>query len=73
MNARSTATAPASAVTCAEVRVAAYDWHALAGEINNYGCAVLSKLLAPEECRMIAALYPDESHFRSHIHMARQG
>ncbi|MCK9917100.1 2OG-Fe(II) oxygenase [Microbacteriaceae bacterium K1510] len=33
----------------------------------------MPKLLLPEECRSIAALYPHESHFRSHIHMARHG
>ena len=33
----------------------------------------LRALPAPrrEECRIIATLYPDESHFRSHIHLAR--
>src|ERR1700739_1359133 len=34
---------------------------------------VLPNLLTPEESRTIAALYPDESHFRSHIIMARHG
>jgi uncharacterized protein len=62
-----------SAVTSAEARVAAYDWQVLAGELDNYGCAVLPKLLSPEECRAIAGLYSDERHFRSHIHMARHG
>jgi hypothetical protein len=56
-----------------EARVAAYDWQALAGELDNYGCAVLPKLLSPEECRAIAGLYSDESQFRSHIIMARHG
>ncbi|HEX5229448.1 MAG TPA: 2OG-Fe(II) oxygenase [Bryobacteraceae bacterium] len=56
-----------------EVRVAAYDWQALSGELDTYGCAVLPKLLAPEECREITALYSDESHFRSQVHMARHG
>jgi len=28
---------------------------------------------SPGECRAIAALYADENHFRSHIHMARHG
>jgi hypothetical protein len=56
-----------------EARVATYDWRALAGELDNFGCAVLPKLLSSEECRAIAALYPDESHFRSHVHMARHG
>ena len=37
------------------------------------GCAVLPKLLTAAECKDIAALYPHEEHFRSHIHMARHG
>jgi hypothetical protein len=56
-----------------EARVAAYEWQALVADLDNYGCAVLPKLLSPEECRAIATLYPDESHFRSHINMARHG
>lgn len=72
MNERPSAVFSASAAKSAEARVADYDWHALAGELND-GCAVLSKLLSGDECRMIAALYPDESHFRSHVHMARHG
>ncbi len=57
---RGYATAPASAVTPPEARVAVYDWQALAGELDKYGCAVLPKLLSPGECR-------------SHVHMARHG
>ena len=73
MNIDSTVISSASAVASAEVRVAAYDWQALADELGNYGCAVLRDFLSPEECRAIAALYPDESLFRSHIRMARHG
>lgn len=62
-----------SVTTSAEARVAAYDWNALAGELDGFGCAVLPKLLTPEECRGVAALYPDESQFRSHVVMARHG
>jgi hypothetical protein len=54
-------------------RVNAYDWQALADELDNYGCAVLPRLLSREESRMIAALYPDETHFRSRIQMDRHG
>jgi uncharacterized protein len=57
----------------AEARVAAYDWQTLAGELDSYGCVVLPRLLSPLECRAIADLYPEESHFRSHVHMARHG
>jgi len=60
-------------VTPAEARVAAYDWHALAEELDNFGCAVVPALLSSEECRAIAALYPDERCFRSRVQMARHG
>jgi hypothetical protein len=64
-----TATAPRSA----EARVAACDWRELGADLDSHGCAVLAGLLTPEECRTLAALYPHEQHFRSHIHMARHG
>jgi len=54
-------------------RVAAYDWEALGAELDAYGCAVIGKLLSPQECTDIAALYPHEEHFRSHVVMARHG
>jgi uncharacterized protein len=56
-----------------EMRVSQYEWNTLSEEIDGYGCAVIEKLLSPEECRQIAGLYPEEGHFRSHIHMARHG
>ena len=73
MKPRSPSLSPAPAALSSDARVAAYDWPALTGELDNYGCAVLPKLLSPEECRAIAALYPDESCFRSHVIMARHG
>lgn len=73
MNAKLATLSSTPAENSAEARVAAYDWQALADELDGFGCAVLSKLLTPEECRQVAALYPDESHFRSHIIMARHG
>jgi hypothetical protein len=63
----------ASSAYGAEARVTAFDWQAVAGELDNYGCAVLPQLLSADECRAIAALYDDESHFRSHVLMARHG
>src|ERR1700722_9801953 len=65
-------TAAAANVPLAE-RVAGYDWDGIGAELNAYGCAVLPNLLTTTECRGIAALYPAEKHFRSHIHMARNG
>lgn len=60
-------------VQYAEKRLETYDWTAFASELSNYGCAVLKNILSPEECKKIASLYPQEEHFRSHIHMARHG
>jgi hypothetical protein len=57
----------------AESRVAAQDWRALVSDLNVHGCAVMEKLLSPDECAEIAALYPREEHFRSHVVMARHG
>jgi uncharacterized protein len=54
-------------------RVGRYDWEALSSELDSQGCAVLEKLLRPNECGEIAALYPHEEHFRSHVVMARHG
>jgi uncharacterized protein len=73
MRPRSSTVTSAPPATSAESRAAAYNWRAVAGELDNYGCAVLPELLSPDECRSIAGLYPDERHFRSHVHMARHG
>jgi len=56
-----------------EDRVSGYDWSQIDTELGSYGAAVLGKLLKREECRMVAALYSEEDHFRSHITMARHG
>jgi hypothetical protein len=63
----------AAATESAEERVAGYDWDRVSADLGAYGSAMLERLLAPGECREIAALYPQEEHFRSHIHMARHG
>jgi hypothetical protein len=54
-------------------RIARYDWTAVAAELSGFGCAVLPKLLTPDECEKLAALYPQQTHFRSHVIMARHG
>jgi uncharacterized protein len=54
-------------------RVEHYDWDAVGTDLGAFGCAVLNGLLTPRECTDIAALYPHDEHFRSHVHMARHG
>jgi hypothetical protein len=63
----------AAIVNTADTRIAGHDWTALTADLDRSGAAVLEGLLTPDECAAIAALYPDEAHFRSHIHMARHG
>jgi uncharacterized protein len=54
-------------------RVDAIDWAQAESELDTHGCAVLKSLLSPDECRALAALYPDDAHFRSRIVMGRHG
>jgi hypothetical protein len=59
--------------SAAAQHVDSYDWDAIGSDLNGSGCAVLPKILSPDECVAIAALYAHEDLFRSHIHMARHG
>jgi hypothetical protein len=54
-----------------EARVRRADWDAIKGELDNYGCALIGALLTADEAADIAALYTDDSRFRSTVTMAR--
>ncbi|QUS40904.1 proline hydroxylase [Tardiphaga alba] len=54
-------------------RLDAIDWQRIGADLDAQGCAVFDKLLSPAECRVLAALYPDDTSFRSRIVMARHG
>jgi hypothetical protein len=66
-----TAVRPAPADIAA--RVDAIDWTQATADLDAQGCAVLKGLLARDECHALAALYPDDTHFRSRIVMGRHG
>jgi hypothetical protein len=73
MNARATTAirqAPSSDIAA---RADAIDWARATDDLDAQGCAVLKALLTPDECRALAALYPDDKHFRSKIVMGRHG
>lgn len=53
--------------------VDALDWPQITAELDAQGCAVLKGLLTPDQCRAVATLYPDDTHFRSRIVMGRHG
>jgi len=67
------ATMPEPATESGRSRVEAYDWQELTGELGNSGHVVLPQILSREKCHALAALYADEGHFRSRVHMARHG
>jgi uncharacterized protein len=54
-------------------RIGALDWERLSSDLDIYGCASVERLLKPEECRSLLALYPDDSRFRSRVVMSRHG
>ena len=53
--------------------IAALDWPAIERDLDAYGCAIAPKLLSPETCRELAAVYADDARFRSRIVMGAHG
>ncbi len=49
------------------------DWGGIERDLDVAGSAVLANLIPPDECRALAALYPDDSLFRSGVVMSRHG
>jgi uncharacterized protein len=49
------------------------DWPQLSSDLDTHGCAVIERLLPPEECRSLASLYSDDRLFRSRVVMSRHG
>jgi hypothetical protein len=54
-------------------RVDTIDWARISAELDAQGSAVIEQLLTVQQCSALAALYPDDAHFRSRIVMARHG
>jgi uncharacterized protein len=65
--------APALRPGVAVERVGALDWDRVGGELDAHGSAVLDRVLGPEECEALAALYTDDGLFRRRVIMGRHG
>src|SRR6201994_704256 len=48
-------------------------WERVESDLDDYGGAVLPRLLSSEECEAVAGMYPDDPVFRSRVVMARHG
>jgi hypothetical protein len=55
----------------AQERVDATDWTAVRADLDNYGCGLTGPLVDPAAAADLAALYDDDSRFRSTVNMAR--
>ena len=54
-----------------EERVSVTDWDSLRADLDAYGCGLTGPLLTPDETAQIAALYDDDSRFRSTVKIGR--
>ena len=54
-------------------RLTAIDWGQVALDLDAHGSAVIERLITPDECQALAALYPRDTLFRSRVVMARHG
>jgi hypothetical protein len=52
-------------------RVEDADWEEIETELDSYGCALTGPLLTPKEAADLAALYTDDSRFRSTVDMGK--
>jgi uncharacterized protein len=48
-------------------------WQRVEADLDVYGGAILERLLTPEECEAVTAMYPDDAAFRSRVVMTRHG
>ncbi len=71
MSGAATASGARPRASALEERVAAIDAKAMAAQLDADGYAVLPTLLAPGECRALAALYGQEEGFRKRVIMER--
>ncbi|MGQ0812609.1 MAG: 2OG-Fe(II) oxygenase [Nitrospiraceae bacterium] len=54
-------------------RVGAIDWERVSDNLDAQGNAMVERLLSPEECESLAALYSQDEIFRSRVVMGRHG
>lgn len=54
-------------------QVSALDWPRIETDLNERGYATIGQILSAEQCRELAATYPDDTVFRSQVIMARHG
>ena len=54
-------------------QIKALDWTRVSQDLDSQGSAVIERLLSPDECQALRALYPKDDIFRGRVVMARHG
>lgn len=54
-------------------RLNSIPWQRVEADLDAFGGSVLERLLTPQECNAVAAMYADAALFRSRVVMARHG
>jgi hypothetical protein len=73
MKAHKIHTTALSSALSGEELVQVLDWEQITRDLDDQGSAVLERLISPDECQQLSALYPQDGPFRSHIVMGRHG
>jgi hypothetical protein len=73
MNAAAKTVTPMASSKNAAARVQTFDWERVSRDLDAQGSAMIERLLSPDECQALAALYPKDDIFRSRVVMARHG
>jgi uncharacterized protein len=54
-------------------RLQALDWQRVSAGLDGCGYAMIERLLAPAQCRLVSGWYRDDARFRSRVVMSRHG
>ncbi len=73
MNVFTKTTSPIASPNKMAERIRAIDWEQISHELDAQGSAMSERVLSPEECETLVALYPQDEIFRSRVVMARHG
>jgi len=73
MKAAANTVTPINSWKSVEERARTIAWERVWQDLDAEGSATVERILSPEECRHLAALYPNADLFRSQVVMARHG
>ena len=73
MKAAANTVTPINSWKSVEERLQTLDWESVWQDLDAQGSAIVERILSPDECRTLAALYRNNDLFRSQVVMARHG